>query len=116
MECALQGMLPDIVIDRLGMYGDEEAQREGFELIAITDHLEYQPKKEDIPNPDFNRSYQIAKESVGGGDLIVLPGSEITRNMPPGHFNAIFIKDANKLLFENDSAPVVALSAANPPI
>ena len=28
MECALQGMLPDIVIDRLGMYGDEEAQRE----------------------------------------------------------------------------------------
>ena len=23
--------------------------------------------------------------------------------MPPGHFNAIFIKDANKLLFENDS-------------
>ena len=52
---------------------------------------------------DFNRSYQIAKESVGGGDLIVLPGSEITRNMPPGHFNAIFIKDANKLLFENDS-------------
>jgi|TARA_B100000530_G_scaffold236567_1_gene153680 hypothetical protein len=81
----------------------EEAQREGFELIAITDHLEYQPHREDIPNPDFNRSYQIAKESVGGGDLIVLPGSEITRNMPPGHFNAIFIKDANKLLFENDS-------------
>ena len=81
----------------------QEAQREGFELIAITDHLEYQPKKQDIPNPDLNRSYQIAKESVGGGDLIVLPGSEITRNMPPGHFNAIFIKDANKLLFENDS-------------
>ena len=81
----------------------EEAQREGFELIAITDHLEYQPKKEDIPNPDLNRSYQIAKKSAAGGDLIVIPGSEITRNMPPGHFNAIFIKDANKLLFENDS-------------
>ena len=81
----------------------EEAQREGFELIAITDHLEYQPKKEDIPNPDFNRSYQIAKKSVSGGDLIVIPGSEITRHMPPGHFNAIFIKDANKLLIESDS-------------
>ena len=81
----------------------EEAKREGFELIAITDHLEYQPKKEDIPNPDFNRSYQIAKKSVSGGDLIVIPGSEITRNMPPGHFNAIFIKDANKLLIQNDS-------------
>ena len=48
----------------------EEAQREGFELIAITDHLEYQPHREDIPNPDFNRSYQIAKESVGGLSLI----------------------------------------------
>ena len=81
----------------------EEAEREGFELIAITDHLEYQPKKEDIPNPDFNRSYQIAKKSVSGGDLIVIPGSEITRHMPPGHFNAIFIKDANKLLIESDS-------------
>ena len=81
----------------------EEAEREGFELIAITDHLEYQPKKEDIPNPDFNRSYQIAKKSVEGGDLIVIPGSEITRHMPPGHFNAIFIKDANKLLIESDS-------------
>ncbi len=81
----------------------EEAKREGFELIAITDHLEYQPKKEDIPNPDFNRSYQIAKKSVSGGDLIVIPGSEITRHMPPGHFNAIFIKDANKLLIESDS-------------
>ncbi len=23
--------------------------------------------------------------------------------MPPGHFNAIFIKDANKLLIESDS-------------
>ena len=32
MECALQGMLPDIVIDRLGMYCDEEAQREGTRI------------------------------------------------------------------------------------
>ena len=30
----------------------EEAYREGIELIAITDHLEYQPHKEDIPNLD----------------------------------------------------------------
>ena len=30
--------------------------------------------------------------------IMVINGSEITRNMPPGHSNAIFIKDANKLI------------------
>ena len=39
----------------------EEAYREGIELIAITDHLEYQPHKEDIPNLDKNRAFEIAK-------------------------------------------------------
>ena len=29
---------------------------------------------------------------------MVLSGSEITRQMPPGHMNAIFLKDSNKLL------------------
>ena len=81
----------------------QEALRESIEIIAITDHLEYQPKKEDIPNPDLNRSYVIAKKSVDEKDLIILKGSEITRHMPPGHFNAIFINDANKLLIEGDS-------------
>ena len=81
----------------------QEALRESIEIIAITDHLEYQPKKEDIPNPDLNRSYVIAKKSVDEKDLIILKGSEITRNMPPGHFNAIFINDANKLLIKGDS-------------
>lgn len=81
----------------------QEALRESIEIIAITDHLEYQPKKEDIPNPDLNRSFLIAKKSVNEKDLIILKGSEITRNMPPGHFNAIFINDANKLLIEGDS-------------
>ena len=34
-------------------------------------------------------------------DILVLNGSEITRDMPPGHANAIFIKDANKLITED---------------
>tara|TARA_B100000575_G_scaffold121602_1_gene96819 strand:+ start:3035 stop:4138 length:1104 start_codon:yes stop_codon:yes gene_type:complete len=81
----------------------QEALRESIEIIAITDHLEYQPKKEDIPNPDLNRSYFIARQSVNENDLMILRGSEITRSMPPGHFNAIFINDANKLLVKGDS-------------
>lgn len=75
----------------------QEAVRDGLDAIAITDHLEYQPKKEDISHLDRNRGYQLALEAAKGQDLIVINGAEITRSMPPGHANAIFIKDANKL-------------------
>ena len=37
----------------------EEARREGLDLIALTEHLEYQPYAEDLPHPDRNRSYEI---------------------------------------------------------
>lgn len=77
----------------------EEAIRDDIDVIAITDHLEYQPHADDIPNPDRNRSYNLTQESVSGdSDLIVINGSEITRDMPPGHSNAIFIEDANNIL------------------
>ena len=32
MECALQGMLPEVVANRLGVYGNEEAQIEGTRI------------------------------------------------------------------------------------
>lgn len=76
----------------------EEAQRDGLDAIAMTDHLEYQPHRDDIPHPDRNRSYQVAVQEAEGSDLIVINGSEITRQMPPGHSNAVFIEDANPLL------------------
>ena len=74
-----------------------EAEHEGIDLIAVTEHLEYQPHKMDIPHPDRNRSYEIAKKSIET-DLLVVNGAEITRLFPPGHINAVFIKDANRLL------------------
>ena len=43
MECALQGMLPEVVANRLGVYGDEEAQIEGTR-IYYTD----KQKKEEL--------------------------------------------------------------------
>lgn len=76
----------------------EEAIRDGLDAVAITDHLEYQPHQDDIPHPDRNRSYEIALESAQNHDLIVINGSEITRSMPPGHSNAVFVQDANPLL------------------
>ena len=77
----------------------EEARREGLDLIAMTEHLEYQPHEEDIPHPDRNRSYAIASGMVSEDEVLqVINGSEITREMPPGHINAVFVKDANALL------------------
>ena len=74
-----------------------EAVSDGLDAIAMTDHLEYLPKKAYIGG-DRNTSYQLASEAARNAGLIVIPGAEITRGMPPGHLNAIFIQDANKLV------------------
>ncbi len=79
----------------------EEAIRDGLDCIATTEHLEYQPRKADIPHPDRNRSFEVAKGALRGRDLIVVNGSEITRSMPPGHANAVFVSDANRLLADD---------------
>jgi hypothetical protein len=76
----------------------QEAQRDGLDCIAITEHLEYQPHRADIPHPDRNRAFEIASGSAGQSGLIVIRGSEITRSLPYGHANSIFIQDANPLL------------------
>lgn len=79
-----------------------EAEREGLDVLAITEHLEWQPHLSDIPHPDRNRAYDIAIEAASGGSVMVLPGAEITRELPAGHINAIFIKDANQLMPPDD--------------
>ncbi len=78
----------------------EEAWRNGLDAIAITDHIEYQPHKADV-NPDHNRSFEIAEAAGKRLGITMIKGSEITRKMPPGHLNAIFIHDAN--LLEQDT-------------
>ncbi len=74
----------------------EEAWREGLDVISITDHIEYQPHKGDIPT-NHNRSYELAKPVADAMDIMLIRGVEITRGMPPGHLNAIFIRDAAPL-------------------
>lgn len=78
-----------------------EANKDGLDAISLTEHLEYQSHKEDIPHHDRNRSNEIAAEVAEDSELIVINGAEITRSLPPGHANAIFITDANKLLADN---------------
>ena len=81
----------------------EEAVRDGIDLLAITEHLEYQPHIDDIPHPDRNRSFDIAEDIAKNKDLTVINGAEITRMFPPGHINAIFIEDANKLIYLDEA-------------
>ncbi|HPC96599.1 MAG TPA: Sb-PDE family phosphodiesterase [Sedimentisphaerales bacterium] len=70
----------------------EEAWREGLDAISITDHIEYQPHKNDIPT-NHNRPYEIALPRAKSLGILLVRGTEITRDTPPGHFNAIFLED-----------------------
>ena len=79
----------------------KEAVFDGVDVISLTEHIEYQPHNKDLPHPDRNRSYQLAKEYAKNKKIIVIHGAEITRDLPPGHSNALFIKDANKLVQQN---------------
>ena len=74
----------------------DEAAREGLDAIAITDHIEYQPHRDDIPT-NHGRSNQIAEGAAQKRKILFPLGAEITRSTPPGHFNAIFLRDARYL-------------------
>ena len=74
----------------------DEAWQEGLDAIAITDHIEYQPHKQDIPT-NHNRSYEVALPRAKERGILLVKAAEITRDTPPGHFNALFIQDAQPL-------------------
>lgn len=73
-----------------------EAWEEGLDAISITDHIEYRPHSKNIVS-DHNSSYEIAEPLANKLQIILVRGTEITRSMPPGHLNALFIKNANLL-------------------
>ncbi len=70
-----------------------EAVQDGLDAIAITDHLEYLPHKKYITGDD-NSAYAIAKLNAAKNDLILIRGTEVTRKMPPGHLNLLFLPDS----------------------
>jgi len=77
-----------------------EAWREGLDVIAITDHIEYLPHKEYLIS-DHNTSYEVAKSKASNQNIILIRATEITRSMPPGHLNALFLDDVNLVEHEN---------------
>lgn len=96
----------------------EEAKRDGLFALAVSEHLEYQPKAADIPHANRNRSFEIANAAAqvkpdatgpNASPLLVINGSEITKlAIQPGHMNAVFITDANALLPKAGLSPVDA--------
>jgi 3',5'-nucleoside bisphosphate phosphatase len=72
----------------------DEAWEDGLDAIAITDHIEGHPKK--LPGQN-HQEYEIALPVAKSKNIILVKGGEISRGMPPGHFNALFVKDVNAL-------------------
>src|SRR6056297_1140812 len=74
----------------------KEAWQEGLDAISVTDHIEYRPHSKDVV-ADHNRSYELVEPLAESLNIMLIRGAEITRAMPPGHLNALFIKNANLL-------------------
>ncbi len=74
----------------------DEAWRDGLDAIAITDHIEYQPHKNDIPT-NYKRSYEIARGKARDRNILLVKAAEITRDTPPGHYNALFLDTIDAL-------------------
>ena len=86
----------------------EEAWLQGYDAIAITDHIEYRPYINEVKG-DHNESFKVAKKRADQLGLIVIKGSEITRDKPFGHFNALFLTDSNPLELQ-DSMEVIDIA------
>jgi len=83
----------------------DEAYREGLDAISITDHLENRrylqdfEKMTNLPVKEISHqiSYDLAQPLAKERNIILIKGSEITRSMPPGHNNALFLTNSNEL-------------------
>lgn len=82
----------------------EEAWRNGLDIIAITDHIEYRPYQELYKDADLNTSYELAIKRAQQMGIHLIKGTELTTDKPQGgHINALFITDANAMLRPKES-------------
>jgi len=72
----------------------DEAWEDGLDAIAITDHIEGHPKK--LPGQK-HLAYEIALPVARAKNIILVKGGEISRGMPPGHLNVLFVKNIDAL-------------------
>jgi 3',5'-nucleoside bisphosphate phosphatase len=89
----------------------QDAWRDGLDVVALTEHLEYHPHQKDV-TVDDGRSFAIAKPLADQLGIILVPGVEITKPDPPKappvlpdgslHFNALFVTDVKTLHVPDD--------------
>ena len=89
----------------------QDAWRDGLDVVALTEHLEYHPHQKDVTVDDA-RSFAIAKPLADQLGIILVPGVEITKPDPPKappvlpdgslHFNALFVTDVKTLHVPDD--------------
>ncbi len=102
-------------------YRVHEAWMDGLDVMACTEHIEYrrweshflQYLKGHVPEGtkastnenikvDFNFANKLSIDYAEKYGLTIIPGIEITRNHGTiGHYNALFVKDANTI-FDDD--------------
>jgi 3',5'-nucleoside bisphosphate phosphatase len=79
----------------------EEAWRDGLDVVALTDHVEYQPHTADVSR-DLRRPDAVARAVADELGMVLIAGAEITRPVPntaspwpvgSAHFNALFVSD-----------------------
>ena len=86
----------------------EEAWRDGLDAIALTDHIEYAPHKNEIA-VNHARPYEIGRAHGETLGVIVIRAGEITRGEPPGHLNALFLTNVAAV---NEADPIAAVKVA----
>lgn len=86
----------------------DEALAEGLDVIALTDHAEYHPKKNQIPIDNLVGTTLVAN-AAKNKPLILISGCEISAT--PDHFNALFIDNQADTLLIN-KIPAVRIKAA----
>lgn len=104
----------------------EEAWQDGLDIVAITDHIENRPYVTRIPkyldgvevqvknekeiSVDLNASVRLAQEQARKWNMLLIPGTEISRPYKTvGHLNALFTTDNNAIPAED---PLQALRNA----
>ena len=83
----------------------QEAWRDGLDVVALTDHVEYQPHAADV-SKDLRRPYAVARALAEELGIVLIQGAEITWPVPgsaspwpvgSAHFNALFLTDPGAL-------------------
>ena len=81
----------------------QEAWKEGLDVISFTEHVEYTPHKEDVKVSNL-RPHELAKNQAAENNILLIKGTEVTRDTPPGHFNALFIDNDKNLVADRSNA------------